>query len=127
MAELNSEFIGVSYELDESGLVWHPEIGDEVVQRSSAKKISILVDPQGMTPSELRQTFVWLPTVEQLVSQIEAREGLLYHAGISESMDYEAVIKTGEGLIEISAPSLRLAFGLALNDLLVSNVSSELH
>ncbi len=127
MAEMDSDFIAVSYKLDESGLVWHPEIGDEVLTRGDEPRISILVDPQGLTPTELRQTFVWMPTVEQMVVQIEAREGILYHAGISESLKYEAIIKTATGLIEASAVTLRTAFGKALSSLLCNRVCGELH
>ncbi len=123
------EFIDVSYQLEESGLVWHPEIGDEVCVRDLEEvRISILVDPQGMTPRELRSSFLWLPTVEQLVVQIEARQAMLYHAGISvEALTYQTVLKTTEGYIEAAAKSLRMAMGKALTGLLNGGSSSELH
>lgn len=122
MAEIDRDFIVVSYELDEAGLLWLPEIGDEVVTRGEGPKISILVDPQGMTPGELRESFVWMPTVEQLVVQIEAHQGLLFHAGTNQSLKYEAVIKTATGIVEASAATLRTAFGKALNLLLTKAV-----
>lgn len=119
---LDRDFITVSLGLDRAGLVWYPEIGDEVSIREEPERISILVDPQGLTPSDLRRQFVWLPTTEQLVTQFEARQALIYHAGVSSSLDYEAVIKTGLGMIETRATSLRLAFGKALNVLLTGAV-----
>ena len=122
------EFITVSYELEGSGLVWHPEIGDEICNRAADQlRVSILFDPQGLTPGQLRESFLWLPTVEQLVVQIEARQAMLYHAGISESLSYETVIKTNDGYIEAAAPSLRTAIGKALNNLLTGAHSGNLH
>lgn len=120
-------FIPISIELDKSGLVWHPEIGDEVLDRVSFAKVSILVDPQGLSPRELRGSFLWLPTVEQLVQQFEARQALIYHAGVTQALKYEAVIRTSFGVIESKASTLREAFGLALNDLLRSNTNEAVH
>ena len=121
------EFIHISLELDRSGLVWYPEIGDEVTERSTLERVSILVDPQGLTPSELRNNFLWLPTTEQLVEQFEARQALIYHAGINTSLLYEAVIRTSEGVIEACGHSLRLAFGLALQELLKNATTEVIH
>lgn len=113
------EVIDVALDLDKAGLIWHPEIGDEVAMRDSLERVSILVDPQGMTPTDLRHTFLWLPTVEQLVLQFEARQAVLYHAGLNQRLSYEVVVKTPhQGLIETVASSLRIAFGRALNELL---------
>lgn len=123
----NTQFIHVSYELDKEGLVWYPEIGDEVTERTNLERVSILVDPQGLTPRELRENFVWLPTVEQLVEQFEARQALIYHAGISESLAYEAIIRTASGVIETSALTLRLAFGQALRELLKNSTTEIVH
>lgn len=122
-----TEFIPISVDLDRSGLVWHPEIGDEVTERTTLEKISILVDPHGMTPSELRTSFLWLPTVEQLVQQLEARQALIYHAGITQTLHYETVIRTSFGVIETSAPSLRAAFGKALRDVLIKASTEVIH
>ena len=127
MATQNGDLILVSLDLDKSGLVWHPEIGDEVTERSDLAKVSILVDPQGLTPRELRENFVWLPTVEQFVHQFEARQALVYHAGVTTSLAYEAVIRTSGGVIEATAASLRLAFGRALQKLLKNVVSEPMH
>ena len=127
MATQNGDLILVSLDLDTSGLVWHPEIGDEVTERSDLAKVSILVDPQGLTPRELRENFVWLPTVEQFVHQFEARQALVYHAGVTTSLAYEAVIRTSGGVIEATAASLRLAFGRALQKLLKNVVSEPMH
>lgn len=121
------EFIGLSFELDKGGLVWYPEIGDEVTERSSLERVSILVDPQGLTPSELRENFVWLPTVEQLVEQFEARQALIYHAGISKDLCYETVIRTARGVIETTANTLRLSLGRALHELLRNSTTEVVH
>ena len=75
-------FLQVAHDLETAGLLWQPEIGDEISQRSAPEIVSILIDPQGMTPSVLRETYVWLPTVEQLVDQLEARRAILFHAGL---------------------------------------------
>lgn len=122
-----TEFIPISLELDRSGLVWHPEIGDEVTQRADLARVSILVDPRGMTPGELRSTFVWLPTVEQIVQQLEARQAMIYHAGINPTLAYETVVRTSYGVIETTAKSLRAAFAKALRDLLVNNATEIVH
>ena len=124
---LDAEYINVSFDLDRSGLIWLPEIGDEVASREKLDQISILVDPQGLTPKELRRYFLWLPTVEQLVQQFEARQAFIYHAGITQSLKYETVIRTAEGVIETTAPSLRVAFGRALHELLTHKTSEAIH
>ncbi len=120
-----SEFIDVSLQLDEAGLIWHPEIGDEVADRVALERVSILVDPHGLTPSELRSTFLWLPTVEQMVHQFEARQALIYHAGITESMLYQAIVQSHGRMIEAAASSLRVAFGKALQQL-ISKMTGEI-
>lgn len=127
MSTSNGDLILVSLDLDKSGLVWHPEIGDEVTERSSLERVSILVDPQGLTPRELRENFLWLPTVEQFVYQFEARQALVYHAGVTTTLAYEAVIRTSGGVIEATAASLRLAFGRALQKLLTNFRSEPMH
>ena len=123
----SKEFIIVSFSLDRAGLVWYPEIGDEVTDRESSEKVSILVDPQGLTTSELRENFVWLPTVEQIVTQIEARQGLIYHAGINQVLEYETILRTTGRVIETKAETLRLSFAKALKELLTHNSSDKLH
>jgi hypothetical protein len=121
------QLISLCLDLDKSGLIWCPEIGDEVAERGHFDKVSVFVDPQGLTPSELRNFFIWMPTVEQLVSQFEARQALVYHAGVNKSLSYEAVIKTSIGVIETSAPNLRLAFGKALHEILNNSQSEMIH
>jgi hypothetical protein len=123
----STEFIDVSLQLDEAGLVWHPEIGDEVADRHSLERISILVDPHGLTPTELRSTFLWLPSVEQLVHQFEARQALIYHAGITEEMLYQAVVRSHGRMIEAAASSLRVALGKALQQLLQKISGNFMH
>jgi len=120
-------FITISLDLDQAGLIWHPEIGDEVSDRSTLERISILVDPQGLTPSELRINYVWLPTTEQLIEQFEAREALIYHAGMNDELGYEAVIRTKFGVIETSSTTLRNAFGEALQMLLTDSANGVIH
>lgn len=125
---LDQEFIHVSIGLDRAGLVWYPEIGDEVSIREEPERISILVDPHGLTPGDLRRQFVWLPSTEQLVTQFEARQALIYHAGVGTGLTYEAVIKTTLGTIETRASSLRLAFGKALSEILLKRSrNSDIH
>jgi hypothetical protein len=121
------DFIDISVELDEKGLIWNPEIGDEISLRGSDRSVSILVDPQGLTPVELRESFIWLPTVEQLVNQIESRNGLIFHAGVTDHLEYEAVIKVSYGLVEARAPSLREAFGKVLTNMISDYYTAVLH
>ncbi len=122
-----ADFISLCYRLDKSGLVWQPEIGDEVVDRTSLDKVSILVDPQGLTPSELRENFLWLPTLEQIIQQFESRQAIVCHAGATNDLSYEVVIKTLTGLIETSARTLRLSLAAALEDLLNNNAVDVIH
>ena len=123
----DDNYVGIAIQLERSGLIWHPEIGDEVVERRPDARVSILVDPQGLTPVELRAAYVWLPTVEQLVEQIEERNGLIFHAGVSTSHDYEAVVKSSIGLIEAQARSLRTVFAKALHALISNSASGAVH
>jgi hypothetical protein len=123
-------FIQVANELENSGLVWQPEIGDEIAPRGIENTVSILVDPQGMTPKELRTKYIWLPNVEQMVEQIEVRQGILYHAGLEitgNDLFYKTVIRAQIGLIESQAESLRISMGLALKNLLVGKEEQHLH
>ena len=121
------DFISISLDLEEAGLLWRPEIGDEVVDRSDKQSVSILVSPQGLTPDQLRQSFVWLPTIEQLVLQIEARQAMLFHAGISKSFDYETVIKATAGLFEARAVNFRSSIAKAFSSFLTSRQVKPLH
>jgi hypothetical protein len=85
------------------------------------------VDPQGLTPEELRSTFIWLPTVEQMIHQCEARQAVLFHAGFEmnqKCVGYKTVIQAPTGHIESSAESLRVSLGLALKGLLMSETST---
>lgn len=127
METRNNEFIRISVELDRVGLVWNPEIGDEISLRNEIERVSILVDPQGLTPKELRQRFIWLPTVEQLVEQFEARQAMIYHVGVTNSLEYEAVIRSAQGIVETAATSLRLAFGKALQELIIGCPARSMH
>lgn len=117
-------FIKVAEDLDLAGLIWQPEIGDEVADRDKLQAVSILVDPQGLTPDELRSTFIWLPTVEQMVMQLEVRQAILEHAGLELSerrMCYHTLIRSAVGPIESRANSLRAAVGVALRNLLLAD------
>jgi hypothetical protein len=117
----------MSVRLDKAGLVWQPEIGDEIVVRESPEKISILVDPCGLTPAQLRNSYLWIPRVEQLVNQFEARKAIIYHVGATNRCEYQVVAKYPAGVIDVEAPSLRVAFGLALEDLLQSRFNGVVH
>jgi len=120
-----SQFLEVAENLEHAGLLWRPEIGDEVSDKRKRGLISILVDPQGMSPGELRSTYLWLPTVEQMVFQMEARQAILFHAGLemtNVSFCYKTVLQSPKGSIESRAESLRTSMGIALTKLLVSEV-----
>jgi hypothetical protein len=120
-------FIYVAQDLEAAGLFWHPEVGDEVADREGRHPIAILVDPQGMTPDELRSCFVWLPTVEQMLIQFEARQAVLFHAGLelnNRHICYKTVIQSTCGHIESKGESFRLALGLALRGLLIADSPS---
>lgn len=122
-----NRLIHVAFDLEDAGLLWHPEIGDEVAEREGESRLSILVDPHGMTPSELRTSFLWVPTVEQLIQQFEARQAVLFHAGMEmndRSFGYKIVIQASRGHIESRAESLRVSLGLALRNLLVGDLDS---
>lgn len=122
-----SRFLKIASDLETAGLVWFPEVGDEVADRQAKSSVSILVDPQGMTPVELRSTYLWLPTVEQMLHQCEARQAILFHAGLElEKTEccYKTVIQARNGHIESKGESFRTSLGLALRDLLLSSTQS---
>ena len=124
------QFIEVANQLEHVGLIWQPEIGDEIAPRGASNVVSILVDPQGLTPKELRQKYLWLPNVEQIVEQIEVRKGILYHAGLEISgsqLFYKTVIRAQIGLIESHAENFRVSLGLALKNLLQGKEEQPLH
>lgn len=120
----------IARELEDAGLVWQPEIGDEVSEKERLEDISILVDTHGLTPSQLRNRFLWLPTVEQLVWQFEARQAVLFHAGLElgeQTFFYKTVVQTTMGPIESKADSLRQSMSLVLRKLLLGEVDRHLH
>ena len=124
MGEPLVKFLPVAEALEHAGLVWSPEIGDEISHRKEPDSVSILVDPQGLTPVQLRETYLWLPTVEQLVIQFEARQALLFHAGLELSENtfcYKTLIHSKFGPIESVGDSLRTSLGAALRNLLMSS------
>jgi len=121
------KFIYVAQDLETAGLFWHPEVGDEVTDRALKNPVSILVDPQGLSPEELRSNFIWLPTVEQMIYQCEARQAVLFHAGFEMTgkiCGYKTVIQAPVGHIESCAASFRISLGLALRDLLMSDATN---
>jgi hypothetical protein len=116
-----TKFLSLAWDLEQAGLLWQPAIGDEISNREQPEVISILVDPQGMTPTTLRDVYLWLPTIEQLILQLEYRQAVLYHAGLELTervIQYKAVIKTPGGQVEGQGESLRSALGVSLRDLL---------
>lgn len=124
------KFLSVAQDLEIAGLLWHPEVGDEVADREGRQPVAILVDPQGMTPTELRETYLWLPTVEQLIFQFEARQAVLFHAGFEcteKIAGYKTVIQASFGHIESRADSLRESLGIALRDLLLAPTSNVMN
>ena len=121
-----TQFLEVAEDLEHAGLLWKPEIGDEVSDRQNPGVVSILVDPKGMGPLELRSVYLWLPTVEQMVLQFEARQAILFHAGLemtTASLCYKTVIQSPKGQIESRADSLRSSVGIALQKLLLSEIT----
>ena len=58
---------------------------------------------------------------------LEARQALIYHAGINQTLLYEAVVRTSFGVIETSASSLRSAFGKALRDVIQKSSNEVIH
>lgn len=124
------DFLTIARELEVVGLMWHPEIGDEILNKTTQDNISVLVDTGGLTPPELRETYLWLPTVEQMILQVEARQAILFHAGLEmseHSYCYKTVIQSKRGPIEGAAFSFRDSIGKALCDLLVVEKESNLH
>ena len=116
-------FLRVAEDLEHAGLLWKPVIGDEVADRQQRDYVSIFVDSQGLTPAQLRDTYLWLPSVEQIVEQFEARQAILFHTGLEltpKEVCYKTVIQSPVGHIESKAESLRISMGIALRDLLLS-------
>lgn len=123
-------FLNIANELEDVGLVWQPEIGDEILNKSGETEVSVLVDTGGLTPSQLRQAYLWLPSVEQMVLQFEIRQAILFHAGLEltdSSYCYKTVIQTRKDQIEAQAESLRNAMGIALRDFLLASQSKQFH
>jgi hypothetical protein len=123
-------FVHIASELESAGLLWKPEIGDEIAPRQAKNTVSILVDPEGMSPRQLRETYLWLPNAEQIVEQIEVRQGILYHTGLELSQGellYKTVIRAQIGLIESVGENFRVSLGRALKNLLVGKEESPLH
>lgn len=122
--------VTLAEDLELAGLIWQPEIGDEISDRKTKEQVSILVDPMGMTPIELRGTFLWLPTVEQLIHQFEARQAIVEHVGFelsSTAMAYRTIIRCRETQIEAQHTSMRLSMGIALRDLLLTGNETAVH
>jgi hypothetical protein len=119
---ISAHFLELAEDLELAGLVWQPEIGDEIARRKERDRVQILVDSEGMTPDELRSTYLWLPTVEQMVLQFEVRQTILQHAGLEldeKNFFYRTVLVAPSGSIESRADSLRLSLGFALRNLLL--------
>lgn len=123
----NSNFIDISVQLDQSGLVWVPVVGDEISFRDYHRQISILISTMGLPIENLRQSFVWLPNVEQLVKEIEIRNGFITHMSLNQSLEYEVVVNGSYGTIEVIAPSLREAFGHSLSSIIREEYTSVWH
>lgn len=123
-------FILLSEELEGAGLVWRPEIGDEIAPRTRRDTVSILVDPDGMTPKELRSTYIWLPTAEQIIYQFEIRQAILFHAGLElsdERLCYKTVVRATGGVIESIGDNFRTSLGIALKNLLTGDQVEPMH
>lgn len=124
---MESNFVPLALQLDEVGLPWIPQVGDEVSQRIEPGEVAILFDNQGLTVEELKKTFIWLPTLEQIVLQLEIRQAVLKHAGLSldkSNFGYSAVVKHKIGEIRTIAPNLRLALGMTLKEILSFQIAT---
>lgn len=124
------QFRSIAEDLELAGLVWLPELGDEVSRRDEPERVSVLVDSQGLTPGQLRSTYLWLPTVEQMVMQFEARQAILFHAGLElteSALRYKTIIQAPTGQIESYADSLRSSVGIALRNLLLIDQKDGIH
>ena len=119
--------INLATRLEAAGLQWDPEIGDEVIDRSDLDKVGILVDPQGLSSDELRGNYLWLPSIEQLILEVEHRDAIIFHAGSTGQNHYEVVLKTAGGLVRASGIEFRIALGNAFVSLLCEEHRVELH
>ncbi|MDD2941649.1 MAG: hypothetical protein PHC51_01670 [bacterium] len=106
--------INLSKELEDVGLIWQPRLGDEVVLRDDMSHVSVINANHDLNPHVLRSAYLWLPRIEQLIAQIEARQGLICHAGINSACAYEIVVKFPKGFIEVYEWTFRTAFALAV-------------
>ena len=126
---MDNNFLILAKELETIGLKWIPEVGDEVLYRGLQDgRISILVDSNGMTLYELRENYIWLPTIEQLMNEIEHRGGVLFHAGFiinDKCKKYEVVIQTLQDMIKVNHDSLREALALSLKKLMLNNINNQ--
>lgn len=120
--EVQQEFRAVAQDLEQVGLVWRPSLGDEVSFREHPDRITVIVDPSAFPEYEFRERYLWLPKTEQLMAQLEARQAVLFHAGLELNENrfcYRAVVQVKSMSIEAEAPSLRLVLGMSLRDILV--------
>lgn len=127
---MHQRFLQVAEDLELAGLIWQPELGDEVANRKERLSISILVDPHGMSPTELRSVYLWLPSVEQILLQFEARQAILEHAGLelsAQAFQYKTVIRSSIGQIESRAESLRVSMGIALRNFLLVDTPENIN
>lgn len=123
-------FVILSEELEGAGLIWQPEIGDEIAPRVRKDTVSILVDPDGMTPKELRTTYIWLPSAEQIIHQFEIRQAILFHAGLEISQErlcYKTVVRSSGNIIESYGENFRTSLGIALKNLLRGDQAEPMH
>ena len=123
------DFTVISFGLEEAGLIWQPAFGDEVVVRKEPVRVSVLVDSAGLTPEELREIYIWRPSVEQMILQVEVRQAILKHSGLElseKAIQYLTILETHYGKIESRASSLRDSIGLSLRDFLLLS-SSPIH
>ena len=115
-------FLSIAQTLENVGLLWQPEVGDEVSLREKGDIVSILVDKTKFSINKLRSTYIWLPNIEQIISQIEARQSFLLHAGLAideNKICYRTIVQAPETNIQAEADNLRCSLGIALKDLLV--------
>lgn len=114
-------YSNIAFDLESAGLYWTPMIGDEICKREYPEDISLLVNSATLTPEELRNIYIWRPSVEQIVFQLEARQAVLKHAGLdlsTSAIEYLTIIETNVGEVISRARSLRSALALSLKEFL---------
>lgn len=123
-----THLVEVAEGLEQAGLLWNPQVGDEVTDREEHSKVSVLINECRMSPGELRSTYLWLPTIEQMIAQCEMRQAVLFHAGLElseELLAYKIVVQRAGEAFENIAETFRVALGGALREVIEASSSKN--